>query len=69
MEITDKQKKKIFEELLMDEELHEEAFGNREREHWGCVSYGVRKVVKILGLYDEYETYKKNECERKKLLR
>lgn len=59
MEITEKQKNKIFEELLIDEELHEEAFGSQEREHWGSVSYGVRKVVKILGLYDEYETYKK----------
>ena len=61
MEKTDKQKKKIFEELLMDEEFHEEAFESRERENWGCVSYGVRKVVKILGLYDEYKVYKENK--------
>lgn len=67
MEITEKQKKKIFEELLMDEELHEEACENWEKEHWGSVSYGVRKVVKILGLYDEYETYKKHEFEQRSL--
>ena len=67
MEITEKQKNKIFEELLMDEELHEEACESWEKEHWGSVSYGVRKVVKILGLYDEYEAYKKNEFEQRSL--
>ena len=67
MKITEKQKNKIFEELLMDEELHEEACESWEKEHWGSVSYGVRKVVKILGLYDEYEAYKKNEFEQRSL--
>ena len=61
MEITQEQKRKIFEELLIDEELHDEACDIYNRQHWGSMSYGVRKVVKILGLYDEYKTYKENE--------
>ena len=59
MEITQEQKRKIFEELLIDEELHDEACDSYGRQYWGSMSCGVRRVVKILGLYDEYETYKK----------
>ena len=67
MEITEKQKNKIFEELLMDEELHEEACESWEKDHWGSRTSGVRRVIKILGLYDEYETYKKHEFEQRGL--
>ena len=61
MRITQEQKRKIFEELLIDEELHDEACDNFDRQYWGSISLGVRKVVKILGLYDEYKAYKENK--------
>ena len=61
MEITQEQKRKIFEELLIDEELHDEACDSSDRRYWGSVSWGVRKVVKILGLYDDYKAYKENK--------
>ena len=61
MEITQEQKRKIFEELLIDEELYDEACDSSDKQHWGFLSWGVRKVVKILGLYDEYKAYKKNK--------
>ena len=61
MEITQQQKEKMFEELLMDEELHDESSNNWERDHWGSVSSGVRRVIKILGLYEEYKIYKEDK--------
>lgn len=57
MEITQEQKRKIFEQLLIGEELYDETCDS----YWGSMSWGVRKVVKILGLYDEYKTYKENK--------
>lgn len=61
MEITQQQKEKIFEELLIDEELHDESRDNWDRDHWGSVSSGVRRIIRILGLYEEYKIYKENE--------
>lgn len=61
MEITQEQKRKIFEELLISEELHDETCDSFYKQYWGSMSWGVRKVVKILGLYDEYKAYKENK--------
>lgn len=61
MEITQEQKRKIFEEFLIYEELHDESCDSYNRQYFGSISCGIRRVVKILGLYDEYQTYKENE--------
>ena len=59
--ITDNQKSKLFEETLFWEELTEETTNAEVKVHYGEFSCGMKRSLKLIGLLEEYENWKKEQ--------